>query len=63
VVKVVSLDVVDSTAGEVVVEPVVEAAVVVDADEVHAPRTSAATATNRRRGLTQIRLPAPSIKS
>jgi hypothetical protein len=55
--------VVDSAAEEVVVEPVVDASVVVDVDEVHAPRTSAATATRRRRGLTGIRLPALSIKS
>jgi hypothetical protein len=38
---VVSLDVVDSPADEVVVEPVVAAAVVVEADGVHAHRTSA----------------------
>jgi hypothetical protein len=51
--------VVDSTVDEVVVEPVVEAAVVVDADEVHAPRMSATRATRGRRGITAIRLPAP----
>jgi hypothetical protein len=59
---VVSVDVVDSPDDEVVVEPVV-AAVVVEADGVHAHSTSATRATNRRRGLTGIRLPAPNIKS
>jgi len=56
---VVSLDVVDSPADEVVVEPVVDAAVVVDADGVHAPKTSAKRRKRRRRGLTRTRLPVP----
>jgi hypothetical protein len=51
--------VVDSPADEVVVEPVVEADVVVDADGVQAHRTSAMRATRMRGGLTEIRLPVP----
>src|SRR5687768_17523047 len=59
VVEVVSLDVVDSGANEVVVEPVVAVMVVVDAEGVHAHRTNARRPTSRRRGLTPVRLPVP----